>query len=92
MLRVLIGLLSLVFVACGAAPSAVTPSAVMPSAITPSPTGSSPAARASKEFQPAFTYTLPDGWAVTHDESTKFRLLPAGFTNDDFDAGRTEWH
>ena len=95
MLRALTGLLSLVLVGCGAAPSAVTPSAVTPSAetpsaVTPSRTGSSSAPRASVAFEPAFTYVLPDGWAVTHDESTKFRLLPAGFTNDDFDAGKTD--
>ena len=74
MLRVLIGLLSAILIGCGSAPAVAPSGSVL----------------ASEVFYPAFTYTLPAGWAVTHDLGPIFRFLPTGFTNDAFDAGETD--
>jgi len=41
-------------------------------------------------FKPSFTYTLPAGWTITHDDPAMFRFLPIGYSNDDYDAGGTE--
>jgi hypothetical protein len=73
--RLLICLVTAVLVGCGSASPGVTPSASL---------------LASEVFYPAFTYTLPDGWTVSHDLGPIFRFLPTGFTNDDFDSGGTD--
>ncbi len=54
------------------------------SAATPTAGGATPAASplpagtyTSKAFQPAVTYTVPDGWANTDDGTTYFQVRPA---------------
>lgn len=67
---------ALVVAACGGAslpPQAATeaPSAPAASAL---PSGT----YASSAFQPAVTFTLPDGWAIAGDASKSFQLSPVG--------------
>jgi len=62
-----------------------------PSAQT-SATSSVPATSPPKSsvFQPAFLYELPQGWYQSEDFSALFRLLPNGFSNEDFDSGKVD--
>ncbi len=67
--------LALLFAACGGAdlpPPQASQAATTPPA-TPMPAGT----YTSSAFQPAVTYTVPDGWVTVGDAAKSFQLSPA---------------
>jgi hypothetical protein len=55
--------------ACSGAPAAATPAPTLPPALAPG-------TYTSVAFQPAVTYTVPNGWRVASDSATYFSLQP----------------
>jgi hypothetical protein len=72
---------------CGSGRSAATSAAPQQATVTVAPL---PTSAQSHVFQPAFTYTLPPGWFNSEDFAALFRLLPRGFSNDQFDQGEVD--
>lgn len=67
--------LTLLLAACGGtSPPPAQPSADATPAATAMPAGT----YTSTVFQPAVTYTVPDGWVVVGDSPKSFQLAPAG--------------
>lgn len=69
MRRVSLILAAVLFAACSGAPAAATPAPTLPPALPPG-------TYTSAAFQPAVTYTVPNGWRVASDSSDYFALQP----------------
>jgi hypothetical protein len=68
--RVSLILAAVLLAACSGAPAAATPAPTLPPALPPG-------TYTSVAFQPAVTYTVPDGWRVASDSPGYFALQPA---------------
>jgi hypothetical protein len=68
--RVSLILVAVLLAACSGAPAAATPAPTPPPALPPG-------TYTSAAFQPAVTYTVPNGWRVASDSSDYFALQPA---------------
>ena len=69
MRRVSLILAAVLLAACSGAPAAATPAPTLPPALPPG-------TYTSAAFQPAVTYTVPNGWRVASDSSDYFALQP----------------
>lgn len=70
----LILLVAAVVAACGGSAATSTPSASSGPVASPVPAGT----YTSRAFQPAVTFTLPDGWEMPPDSTQMLTLRPAG--------------
>ena len=70
MRRVSLILAAVLLAACSGAPAAATPAPTLPPALPPG-------TYTSAAFQPAVTYTVPNGWRVASDSPDYFALQPA---------------
>jgi hypothetical protein len=68
--RVSLILAAVLLAACSSAPATATPAPTLPPALPPG-------TYTSAAFQPAVTYTVPNGWRVASDSSDYFALQPA---------------
>ena len=69
MRRVSLILAAVLLAACSNAPATATPAPTLPPALAPG-------TYTSAAFQPAVTYTVPNGWRVASDSSDYFALQP----------------
>jgi hypothetical protein len=67
--RVSLILLAVLLAACSSGPAAATPAPTLPPALPPG-------TYTSAAFQPAVTYTVPNGWRVASDSPDYFALQP----------------
>lgn len=68
---------AMTLVACGGAVAPPGPAAT-PDASTPSSTPMPAGTYTTTSFQPALTFTVPDGWELAADSPTFVQLRPAG--------------